>query len=60
MNTKMTVTNSAAIFTHQRVAKVLAVSNFYHLPRVKLAFERSFATQRIGTQVPPFPWRKRR
>ena len=38
LNTEATVRNTTALATHGRV---LAVSEFYHLPRIKLAYQRA-------------------
>jgi uncharacterized SAM-binding protein YcdF (DUF218 family) len=41
INTHATVRNSIPMFRALGAAKVLAVSHFYHLPRVKMAYERA-------------------
>jgi vancomycin permeability regulator SanA len=40
LNTQRTVENSKAIFARLRCSRVLVVSHFYHLPRIKLAYHR--------------------
>ena len=41
LNTQATVRNSKAIFSKLKVTRVLVVSHFYHLPRIKLAYQRA-------------------
>lgn len=41
INTQATVDNTAAMFERLHVQRVLAVSHFYHLPRIKLAYRRA-------------------
>lgn len=41
LNTWATVRNTSPMFAQSSVSRVLAVSHFYHLPRVKLAYQRS-------------------
>ncbi len=41
LNTWATVRNTSPLFAQSSVRRVLAVSHFYHLPRVKLAYQRS-------------------
>ncbi len=38
LNTRATVANTAALFEKMGIKRVIAVSHFYHLPRVKLAY----------------------
>ncbi len=38
LNTRATVANTAALFEKMGLKRVIAVSHFYHLPRVKLAY----------------------
>jgi len=40
VNTEATVANTVRLFAAQGIDRVLAVSNAYHLPRVKLAYRR--------------------
>ncbi len=40
LNTQATVRNSEEIFSQLHVSRVLAVSHFYHLPRVKMTYKR--------------------
>ena len=41
LNTRATVANTAEIFRRRGVRRILAVSHFYHLPRIKLAYRRA-------------------
>jgi uncharacterized SAM-binding protein YcdF (DUF218 family) len=43
VNTEATVRNTAPLFKQWHAGRVLAVSHFYHLPRIKLAYERAGA-----------------
>jgi uncharacterized SAM-binding protein YcdF (DUF218 family) len=40
LNTQATVKNTEALFAQLHVSRILVVSHFYHLPRVKLAYQR--------------------
>jgi vancomycin permeability regulator SanA len=40
MNTQATVKNTSEIFDRLGVKRVLAVSHFYHLPRIKMSYQR--------------------
>ena len=40
-NTQATVRNTAPIFHTHRLDRILCVSHFYHLPRIKLAYQRA-------------------
>jgi vancomycin permeability regulator SanA len=40
INTEATVRNTKAIFGKSHPARILVVSHFYHLPRIKLAYQR--------------------
>ncbi len=40
VNTKATVKNTAEIFDRLGIKRVLAVSHFYHLPRIKMSYQR--------------------
>lgn len=40
VNTKATVKNTAEIFDRLDIKRVLAVSHFYHLPRIKMSYQR--------------------
>ena len=40
LNTRATVRNSEAMFSQLHVRRVLVVSHFYHLPRIKLTYQR--------------------
>src|SRR5450756_445674 len=39
-NTQATVRNSEAVFSRSHASRILVVSHFYHLPRIKLAYQR--------------------
>jgi uncharacterized SAM-binding protein YcdF (DUF218 family) len=39
-NTEATVRNSAPVFQQLHAGRILVVSHFYHLPRIKLAYQR--------------------
>jgi uncharacterized SAM-binding protein YcdF (DUF218 family) len=41
LNTEATVRNTIPLFKQWQAKRVLAVSHFYHLPRVKLAYQRA-------------------
>lgn len=41
LNTAATVRNTVPLFREWQVQRVLAVSHFYHLPRIKLAYQRA-------------------
>ena len=41
VNTQATVRNSEAIFSRLHAKRILVVSHFYHLPRVKMAYHRA-------------------
>jgi vancomycin permeability regulator SanA len=40
VNTQATVKNTEAIFQQRHASRILVVSHFYHLPRIKLAYHR--------------------
>jgi vancomycin permeability regulator SanA len=40
LNTQATVENTCETFNTHRLPRVIAVSHFYHLPRVKMAYQR--------------------
>jgi vancomycin permeability regulator SanA len=40
VNTQATVKNSEALFQQLHASRILVVSHFYHLPRIKLAYHR--------------------
>jgi vancomycin permeability regulator SanA len=40
VNTQATVKNTGAIFQQLHASRILVVSHFYHLPRIKLAYHR--------------------
>jgi vancomycin permeability regulator SanA len=55
VNTEATVRNSIPFFGAERHPRVLAVSQFYHLPRIKLAYQRAgqeVLTVPAGTSTP--------
>jgi len=39
-NTQATVRNTEAVFSRWQASRILVVSHFYHLPRIKLAYQR--------------------
>jgi vancomycin permeability regulator SanA len=41
LNTQATVKNTQAIFASLKASRVIAVSHFYHLPRIKLTYQRA-------------------
>ena len=49
LSTEKTARNTSALFDRLGVRRVLAVSHFYHLPRIKLSY------QRLGRQVYTVP-----
>jgi len=40
LNTQATVRNSESVFAQVHASRILVVSHFYHLPRIKLAYQR--------------------
>jgi vancomycin permeability regulator SanA len=44
LNTEATVLNSCAMMQERDLHRVLAVSHFYHLPRIKMAYQRHGVT----------------
>jgi len=40
VNTQATVTNTCEIFDRLGIKRVIAVSHFYHLPRIKMSYQR--------------------
>ncbi len=54
LNTKATVRNTEAIFANLHASRVLVVSHFYHLPRIKMAYQRG------GREVYTVPARESR
>jgi vancomycin permeability regulator SanA len=40
LNTQATVKNSEAIFSQMHASRIMVVSHFYHLPRIKMAYQR--------------------
>lgn len=53
LNTQATVRNTVPLFRQWQTRRVLAVSHFYHLPRIKLAY------QRAGLEVCTVPARQK-
>lgn len=53
VNTSATVTNTAEIFQRHSIRRVLVVSHFYHLPRIKMTYQRQ------GIEVWTVPARQR-
>jgi uncharacterized SAM-binding protein YcdF (DUF218 family) len=54
VNTEATVRDTTPLFQQWRAHRVLVVSHFYHLPRIKLAY------QRAGVEVCTVPARQKR
>lgn len=54
LSTEATVRNTTALATH---ARVLAVSEFYHLPRIKLAYQRA-GCEVFTVPARPTHWRR--
>ena len=52
LNTRATLENARAIFAKSGAKRVLAVSHFYHLPRIKLE------SQRLGMEIRTVPARE--
>ena len=52
VNTRATVVNTRRLFGKQGVERVLAVSHFYHLPRIKMSY------QQVGVDVYTVPARE--
>ncbi len=44
LNTDASVKNTALIFAERKMPRILAVSHFYHLPRIKMTYQRASAT----------------
>ena len=40
LNTQATVKNTEALFSQWHASRILVVSHFYHLPRIKMAYQR--------------------
>jgi uncharacterized SAM-binding protein YcdF (DUF218 family) len=40
LNTQATVKNTKALFSQWHASRILVVSHFYHLPRIKMAYQR--------------------
>jgi uncharacterized SAM-binding protein YcdF (DUF218 family) len=55
VNTESTVANTLPIFNQQHLKTVLAVSHFYHLPRVKMAYARALSADHSGLEVLTVP-----
>jgi uncharacterized SAM-binding protein YcdF (DUF218 family) len=53
VNTRATVENTCRMFEKLRPRRVLAVSHFYHLPRIKMTYRRA------GWEAYPVPTRER-
>ena len=41
LNTQATVKDSRPVFSQLRAPRILVVSHFYHLPRIKMAYQRA-------------------
>ncbi len=55
LNTESTVANTLPIFAQQHLKTVLAVSHFYHLPRVKMAYARALSADHNGLELLTVP-----
>ena len=55
VNTEQTVSHTVPIFERHHFRAVLAVSHFYHLPRVKLAYDRRLSADHSTIQVLTVP-----
>jgi uncharacterized SAM-binding protein YcdF (DUF218 family) len=53
LNTDATVDNTAAIFKARGIKTALAVSHDYHLPRIKMTYERALAGTGIAVYTVP-------
>jgi vancomycin permeability regulator SanA len=53
LHTDATVRNTAALFAARGYQRVLAVSHFYHLPRIKMRYERELAGARVEVVTVP-------
>jgi vancomycin permeability regulator SanA len=51
LTTEDSVHDTVSIFQQYKLHRVLAVSHFYHLPRVKLAYARELAKDSSGVQI---------
>ncbi len=51
LNTDATVDNTVALFPERGIKTVLAVSHDYHLPRIKLTYERALAAAATGANT---------
>jgi uncharacterized SAM-binding protein YcdF (DUF218 family) len=40
LNTQATARNSEAMFSRLQATRILVVSHFYHLPRIKMSYQR--------------------
>lgn len=52
LNTDLTVRNTVPIFERLGAHRVLAVSHFYHLPRVKMTYQRALGREAAVYTVP--------
>ncbi len=41
LNTRLTVQHTCPIFAYRRLTRIIAVSHFYHLPRIKMTYQRA-------------------
>ena len=51
LNTEKTVANTVPIFKDRGIKSVLAVSNFYHLPRVKMTYTRALGKEKGAVEI---------
>jgi uncharacterized SAM-binding protein YcdF (DUF218 family) len=58
LNTQATVRNTTALFRQLGARRVLVVSHFYHLPRIKLAYQRAgWDVYTVPAKEPRFFWK---
>ena len=55
LNTDATVADTVPIFEQLHCKTVIAVSHFYHLPRVKLAYTRRLSADRANVEIVTVP-----
>jgi uncharacterized SAM-binding protein YcdF (DUF218 family) len=56
VNTDATVRDTAAMFAQEGISRVLVVSHFYHLPRIKLAYQKAgYDVATVPSRNSPIP-----
>jgi vancomycin permeability regulator SanA len=55
LTTEKTVENTTRLFTDRGIRKVLAVSTFYHLPRIKMTYSRELTAAKPATEIYTVP-----